>query len=119
MNQGTYYKNFQPSNADESLIKSQLNNYPYVTASYFLGSSPENNYTIPEGELSFELSSNNYSGDKDNGPFKVFIKCSGAASPRPMTLKKNDKGIWKAHEFSSLVVGIQKPSSANPPSDDL
>jgi hypothetical protein len=26
-----------------------------------------------------------------------------------MTLKVNDKGLWKAYEWSSLIVGIRTP----------
>ncbi|WP_167882958.1 DUF6935 domain-containing protein [Leptospira barantonii] len=46
------------------------------------------------------------------------IRLSGADTPRPVTLKKNAKGVWKAREFSSLLVGIKKPASKNP-ADDL
>ncbi|PJZ67009.1 hypothetical protein CH371_02710 [Leptospira wolffii] len=36
----------------------------------------------------------------------------------PVTVKKNSKGVWKASEFSSLLVGIKKPTTSNP-ADDL
>jgi hypothetical protein len=57
-----------------------------------------------------ECKKNQYS-DIDANTVKVFVKCTGADSPRPITLVKNDKGIWKAKEFSSLLVGIKAPPS--------
>jgi len=31
-----------------------------------------------------------------------------------MTLKKNDKGIWKAQEWSSLQVGVKAAPAVDP-----
>ena len=47
----------------------------------------------------------------------VFARGYAAASPRPVTLKVNDKGIWKASEWSSLIVGVQPPAKTE--TDDL
>src|SRR5689334_10082814 len=54
--------------------------------------------------------------------YKLFIACSGASSPRyvarspicrgsyersrPITLARNDAGIWKVDEWSSVQVGV-------------
>ena len=64
------------------------------------------------GSLAYkmEFSRNRYT-EQSNGAMRIFIKCNGAASPRPITLKQNDKGIWKVSEFSSLFVGVAKPAS--------
>ncbi len=37
------------------------------------------------------------------------MDCTGAATPRPVTLKRNDRGVWKAYEWSSLLVGVRPP----------
>jgi hypothetical protein len=65
----------------------------------------------------FTFSDNPHSGDPETGTFKVFITSSGASSPRPVTVKRNDKGIWKAYEWSTLIVGVEPP--AGNVSDDL
>lgn len=113
------YKGYAISNATISLVKSQLGNYPYVINSYFPGATPENNYTPGSAPFSFELTANKYSGSVASGKIKLFIKSSGADSARPVTLKKNNKGIWKAHEFSSIVVGIRKPAKLTNKDDNL
>ncbi len=93
----------------KQLSERQLKKSPYVIRSYFSGTSPENNYTIPENNLEIVLSTNKYSGTAEEGKIKFFINCSGADSPRPVTVKKNSQQRWYAHEFSSLIVGIRAP----------
>ncbi len=90
------------------LAKSQLRSKPYLIRSYFNGSTPENGYSLPE-KLEIKLTTNKYSGSEDQGKIKFFIACSGADSPRPVTVKKRSDGTWYAHEWSSLVVGIRSP----------
>jgi len=113
------YKGYVLGNATISLVKSQLGNYPYVINSYLPGATPENNYTPGALPHKFELTANKYSGDAAKGQIKLFIRSSGADSPRPVTLKKNSKGIWKAYEFSSIVVGIKKPAKMTQKEDNL
>jgi len=108
------YKGFSLLDHELSLIKSQLGKNTLIPNSYIKGSSPQNKYEV---KLPFEyiMTSNSYSGDKSKGTFKVFIACSGADSPRPITMIRNNRGIWKATSWSSLVLGI-KPI---PVDDDL
>ena len=40
---------------------------------------------------------------------KLFVFSSGADSPRPVTVKKNNRGLWKATSYSSLDVGVRPP----------
>jgi hypothetical protein len=77
-----------------------------------MGSTPENNYSVPMDNIEFSFSSNKYSGDPAEGLTKIYVYCSGAATPRPSTMKRNEKGIWKVKEYSSLYVGIQGPASS-------
>ncbi len=90
------------------LAVSQLRSKSYMLRSYFSGTSPENDYTIPE-KMEMIFTTNRYSGSKEEGKIKLFIACSGAASPRPVTLKKRSDSSWYAHEWSSLVVGVRSP----------
>jgi hypothetical protein len=81
----------------------------YIPCSYIKGTGPENGYRLPDGKLVFEYSYNQFSGDMEQGVFKVFVRCTGADSPRPVTLTRNDKGIWKAYAWHSLLVTVKPP----------
>ncbi len=114
LREGNVYKGYQLLNGDMDLIKRQMANDKYIPNSYIKGSKPENNYSVKLPYI-YVFSSNRYSGDKAAGQFKVFAACSGASSPRPMSLKRNNRGIWKLTNWSSVLVGIAKP----PIDDDL
>ncbi|PKP03690.1 MAG: hypothetical protein CVU11_07440 [Bacteroidetes bacterium HGW-Bacteroidetes-6] len=105
------YKGYTIGNSELQLTKMQLGKQNYIPASYFAGSAPENNYTIPQNGAEFIMSTNAYSGDIASGRIKIYVLCSGAATPRPATMVVNDKGIWKVKEYSSLITGIQAPRS--------
>ncbi len=100
------YKGFEPSASAQYLIK-RIDNNAHVGHSYVSGTSPANGYQIGSFPVEVETSRNNYSQQND-GAIRLFVRSSGADSPRPLTLKKNSQGIWKVAEFSSLVVGIRK-----------
>lgn len=80
----------------------------YKVRCYFPGTSPENGYKIPDGPYKFQWIDNPYS-DRKKGFYKILLPCTGADNPRPMTLKANNRGIWKAYEFSSFTLGCRKP----------
>ncbi len=103
------YKGYIVSKNDLSLIQSQIKKSPYVPYSYIKGTKVDNAYKLPEGKLVFDYSTNAYSGDEKEGEIKLFIPSSGADSARPLRVKKNDAGVWKASEWSSLIVGIRAP----------
>lgn len=101
------YKGFFPTPGYDQDIRNYFGPKPYIANSYFNNTKPEDNYKLPS-KLSMTFTRNAYS-EADNGDIKVFVKCSGAASPRPITLRKNDKGIWKVINYSSLFVGVIPP----------
>lgn len=111
------YKGWQLRRGDLSRITSQLARQPYVPQSYIEGATPENGYQLPAPPCRMAFSDNPHSGDAEAGPYKVFTACSGASSPRPVTVKRNNRGIWKASEWSSLIVGIMAPAQNE--DDDL
>jgi hypothetical protein len=111
-NMPTAYKGYTLGNFELSRLKSQLAHQKFLIDSYFMGSTPENNYSVPMDNIEFSFSSNKYSGDPAEGLTKIYVYCSGAATPRPSTMKRNEKGIWKVKEYSSLYVGIQGPASS-------
>ena len=111
------YKGYIPNPSDLRLIKDQLKRYPFLPNSYVLGTSPQDGYNISDKTLKFSFSTNKYSGSADEGSLKLFVPSSGADSPRPIKVTRNDKGVWKADEWSSLLVGIRTPPKAD--NDDL
>jgi hypothetical protein len=89
-----------------NLMRSQIGGKPEHLRSYFRGAIPENGYKIPEPPFEFEVTANPYSGDRQSGKMKLFITSSGAASPRPVQVQKDDHGYWRATEWSSLLLGV-------------
>lgn len=86
---------------------------PYLMRSYFVGSEPENDYQF-QTPMTLVFFSNRHSvvNCADDGQiigYKVFVFCSGADTPRPVTMKINNRGIWKAKEFSSITVSVKDP----------
>ncbi|MCB9563737.1 MAG: hypothetical protein H6709_23790 [Kofleriaceae bacterium] len=47
------------------------------------------------------------------GRGKFFVACGGAATPRPLTLARNDAGGWKVVEWSSLTVGVARAGAGD------
>jgi hypothetical protein len=95
--------------SNSRLAVSQILGNPHIPRSYFKGASPENGYELAGPPYQIEFSANKYSGDPGSGTYKLFVSCSGAASPRPVTVRKDGAGVWRALEWSSLLVGVQAP----------
>ncbi len=100
---------WQLRGTDRQLIRTQIGSQPHLPRSYIKEATPENGYRLPSPPYELEFSVNPYSGDVASGSYKVFVASSGAASPRPVTVRRDGEGIWKAREWSSLLVGIRKP----------
>lgn len=84
----------------------------YLIDSYFNGSSPENNYT-PTMPLTVSFIENPYSHVVE-GITKLFIRSSGADSPRPIEMKlKPSTGEWFLWN-QLLLTGIREPISKDP-----
>lgn len=111
------YQGWTVARADFDLIRRQLAGREYVARSYFQGTSPATGYALPAPPYACVVSDNPHSGDRDAGRYKVFVASSGAATPRPVTLLRNQRGYWKAVEWSSLLTGVQPP--ATPVDDEL
>ncbi len=103
----------QPMNGiDKQFIRDRLKDRGYIIRSYLKGTSPDNNYT-PAKPYVVEISENSYSRDEE-GYVKLFLKSSGADSPRPITLrKKASTGQWFVWQIS-ILTDIRKPKEADP-----
>ncbi len=114
LGKGNWYKGFEPSGSFKFQI-SQLDQKPYIAFGYVEGATPQNSYQVNPPHK-YSLSRNQSSGDEASGKVKVFVKTYGV-NPRPVTLIKNNKGIWKAKEASSIFVSVQPPAKTT--NDDL
>jgi hypothetical protein len=110
-------RGWQLSKRDLRRIQTQLAGQPYLPRSYFEKATPENGYQLAEPPHVLSFSDSPYSGDPASGTYKVFVQCSGAPSARPVTVKRNNRGIWKADSWSSLITGVRAPVQAA--DDDL
>jgi len=90
-------------------VEERLEGKEYLPNSYILGTSPENRYLPQQPPLVMRFSTNPHSGDPAQGRVKLFVECSGADSPRPITVEKNREGLWTAVEWSSILSGIRPP----------
>ena len=94
---------------DRQRLARQLRGRQATIHSYIAGATPENGYQLPQPPFKLTFSRNPYSGEESSGRVKVFVACSGASTPRPVTLKRDADGVWRGHEWSSLVVGVAAP----------
>ena len=83
----------------------------YLPFSYFVGASPENNYT-PREPFTLTVESSHIS-DAEQGYKKLFIPCGGADSPRPIKLRRKGDGRWFLWE-QYLLTDIRPPKAADP-----
>ncbi len=114
LGKGNVYKGFQPGGSFNFLIK-QLDSRPYVPWAYVEGATAENGYQVA-APYKYVLSRNRFSGEESSGTVKVFVNTFGV-NPRPLTMKRNDKGVWKVQEASSIFVAVRPP--VTPSDDDL
>lgn len=87
-----------------------MDNKKYIPFSYFAGSSPENDYT-PSEPFTITIESNPYSFT-DEGYAKLFIRSTGADSPREVKLRRKGEQWFLWEQF--LLPGIREPKSADP-----
>lgn len=80
---------------------------PHIARSMFAGTKPENGYELPAFPL--QLTFQDRPETIKDTEAKVFIVTSGADTPKPLQLRKNDKGIWKANEWSSFQGNCRQP----------
>lgn len=62
-----------------------VNQYPYVARSYIAGATPQNGYTVPEGEWVIYIKITDEKTLRRKSK-TVYVGCSGTGSYRPITL---------------------------------
>ncbi|MBO4356041.1 MAG: hypothetical protein J5850_04225 [Clostridia bacterium] len=75
------------SNLEKQQIKFKFGDQPFLARSYFVGSTPKNNYT-PEKPYTIKISTNPYSYEtKNEGYVNLWVQSGGADSPRQIQLR--------------------------------
>lgn len=117
---GGGYMGFSIHRSDEDRLRRMAPPKEYIVRSYVSGTSPENGYEFDPSNITIAIRpQKEHAGSEREGWVKVFIWSSGADTARPITLKKNSKGVWKVSEFSSLTVDIRPPVPPGPTAADV
>ena len=95
-------------NAGYAKMMERIKGNPEIFRSFCAGSAPENNYEADPDNCELTVTSSKVEA---GGTTAVFLKSSGADSPRPMKLTEVD-GHWKASSVSSLYLQIQPAKPA-------
>ena len=107
----SYDKHWQKT---QRYLPKTLEESPYVFRSYAAGATPENDYAMdPQSyELTVVRENAKPYGDKPaNDYVKIFVSSSGASTPRPMTLRRNARGEYKAYEVGAIYTMVREPAS--------
>ncbi len=107
---GKGYRGFDLSGGTRFLIDRVITS-PWIPRSYIQGTAAENQYQLSEGVSSVAFETTLFDKIKTD-EVRVYVKCTGADTPRPLRLKRNASGLWKVAELSSLVVGVRTVSQA-------
>lgn len=104
--------NLMKQNISDRMLQNKK--YLYIGKSYFIGATPDNEYT-PSIPYQIEVKENPYT-NAEEGYKRLFVKSGGADSERPITLRLAKDGnyyIW-SDSFIGLLADIKKPESENP-----
>ncbi len=94
-----------------------LNNQPWIFHSYVKATKWEDDYKFDPDkyELSFapRVDTQPYADREEGKIVKLWIVSSGADSPRPLELERNNRGEYKVREYSSVCVGVRHKKPEN------
>lgn len=103
-------ENLNPS--EKQFLDDRLSGKEYKSFSFFEGANKDNGYK-PSTPYTITVSSNPYSFDEENWA-TMYVKSSGADSPRPMKLrKKPSTGQWFINDIQ-ILADIVIPTAADP-----
>ena len=99
------------SGQEKQFIRDRFMDKDYVPRSYFIGATPQNDYT-PSEPYSIKVSENPYSYDNENYA-KLFVTSGGADSPREVLMRFAKDGKWYLWD-QFILSDIRQPESTNP-----
>ncbi|MBN2801030.1 MAG: hypothetical protein JXX28_17965 [Deltaproteobacteria bacterium] len=90
------------------LFLDRIANQQHIFRSYAAGTSPEDGYAVDPAQFQIEITRRDEA--EPGAPLRLYIRSSGADSPRPVSLKRSTTtGRYYLWEWSSLYVGVRKP----------
>lgn len=95
------------TNHEIQFLRDRFNSSDYTVRSYFVGTSPENDYSI-QTPFAITVEDNPYSYVEE-GYVKLFIKSSGADTPRSVLLRRKGEQWLLWDQF--LLSGVRPPKS--------
>lgn len=104
------------STMDKAFIKDRFfDGKTYVPRSYFMGATPENDYT-PQQPYTIRVSESVHSRDQFNqGYIVLYLRSGGADSERPVTLRhKPSTNEWFLWNHVGILADIRIPKSSDP-----
>ena len=111
-----HLKGPQPLNQhDMSFLNDRMaqnGKFAFIAESYFNGATPQNDYT-PAIPYTVTVSEGPYSY-QEQGYAALNIRSGGADHPRPIKMRQAKDGKWYLWEYSSILMDIRTPESANP-----
>ena len=81
----------------------------HIFRSYAVGATPQNNYGMSPDNFKFEVTRR---ATHPDGDVTLYIKSSGADSPRPVRMRKHD-GLWYTTSVGSIITKIRDPKSVS------
>lgn len=101
-----FLKGVPMNNYKKQFVADRMEGKAYLPFSYMDGAAPENGYA-PSMPYTVTVSDNPYSNDSP-GYSKLYVRSSGADSPRPIILQKNGN-VWNLSD-EMILADIRKPA---------
>jgi len=94
---------YVPNGNTMSLVR-QLDTRPYLPGIYIVGTTVENSYAVSlPATIEFRQAT-----VRGEDTVSLYALTTSGNMARPITLRKNSNGLWKATEFSSMFVGASR-----------
>lgn len=97
---------------DAQFLRDRLRGKAYLPLAYFEGATPENHYT-PRKPYTLQVLPDPRPQDLEPGYLRVYLRTTGADSPRPVKLRRKGDN-WYLWEYSSILSGIRVAVEENP-----
>ena len=111
---GVNVRGYSPNRSVMGYIN-MLKRKPYLGRVYIAGTNYKNAYKLGSAPYKIEISR---VAKKGAGKVMLYIRTTSGNMPRPIGFKRNNRGVWKAYQVSSLFIGVSKLPPRNT-DDDL
>jgi hypothetical protein len=106
---GPSVRGYSPNRSAMGYIK-MIDTRPYLGRVYISGTNYKNAYKLPAAPYKIEIAR---IGSRGEGKKVLYIRTTSGNMPRPLGVKVNNRGVWKAYDLSSMFVGVSKVPPRN------